>query len=201
MAQIFKRGNTWSYRVWIDHTHSKSKGGFKRKPDAIAAARELELKKDKKLFLSKVSERTLCGALMIKLYEQLRNSKYSNYYVDVEYNRNNKKIKTCRIENDKNQSKEININCDLIVHSRGNDSLQDNLIAIEMKKSSRARLDKNNDRNRLISLTKECNVYETSQYVCNYKLGIYYEINFVINNIHLEFYYKGQKVFEQKIKY
>lgn len=49
MAQIFKRGNTWSYRVWIDHTHSKSKGGFKRKPDAIAAARELELKKDKKL--------------------------------------------------------------------------------------------------------------------------------------------------------
>lgn len=159
------------------------------------------IKKDKKLFLSKVSERTLCGALMIKLYEQLRNSKYSNYYVDVEYNRNNKKIKTCRIEDNKNQSKKININCDLIVHSRGNNSLQDNLIAIEMKKSSRARLDKNNDRNRLISLTKECNVYETSQYVCNYKLGIYYEINFVINNIQLEFYYKGQKVFEQNIKY
>ena len=30
------------------------------------------IKKDKKLFLSKVSERTLCGALMIKLYELMK---------------------------------------------------------------------------------------------------------------------------------
>ena len=50
MAQIFKRGNVWAYRVWIDSKHSKSKGGFKRKLDAQRAATELEDKKNKNLF-------------------------------------------------------------------------------------------------------------------------------------------------------
>lgn len=45
MAQIFKRGNSWAYRVWIDSKHSKSKGGFKRKSDAQLAATELEMQK------------------------------------------------------------------------------------------------------------------------------------------------------------
>lgn len=49
MAQIFKRGNVWAYRVWIDSKHSKSKGGFKRKADAQKAALELEVKKSKNL--------------------------------------------------------------------------------------------------------------------------------------------------------
>lgn len=49
MAQIFKRGNVWAYRVWIDSKHSKSKGGFKRKLDAQRAATELENKKNKNL--------------------------------------------------------------------------------------------------------------------------------------------------------
>ncbi|MDK1716590.1 tyrosine-type recombinase/integrase [Dellaglioa algida] len=45
MAQIYRRNNLWTYRVWLDHKHSKSKGGFKRRKDAQDAALELELKK------------------------------------------------------------------------------------------------------------------------------------------------------------
>jgi hypothetical protein len=80
----------------------------------------------------------------------LDNTDYSNYYVDVDYNRNNGKVKT--IINENMQVK--NINCDLIVHSRCENIHKDNLIAIEMKKSSRRKAEKDKDRNRLIALTK-----------------------------------------------
>ncbi|WP_436644790.1 hypothetical protein [Latilactobacillus sakei] len=54
MAQIFKRGNAWAYRVWIDSKHSKSKSGFKRKMDAQRAAAEVEqLKYDGELNTNK----------------------------------------------------------------------------------------------------------------------------------------------------
>ena len=33
-------------------------------------------------------ERSLCGALMTELYEVLKATKYFDYFVDVEYNRN-----------------------------------------------------------------------------------------------------------------
>ena len=36
----------------------------------------------------------------------------------------------------------VTINCDLIVHSRGQNTLQDNLIALEMKKSTGRQKDK-----------------------------------------------------------
>lgn len=44
--------------------------------------------KNTMLFETRVSERTLCGALMIELHEVLKGTKYSDYFVDVEYNRN-----------------------------------------------------------------------------------------------------------------
>ena len=51
-------------------------------------ANRLFLKNNIVLFETKVSERTLCGALMIELHEVLKNTRYFNYYVDVEYNCN-----------------------------------------------------------------------------------------------------------------
>ena len=158
------------------------------------------LKKDKLLFDLKVSERTICGALMNKIYDRLKNSSYSDYYVDVEYNRNRnhrKKIKTCYIITN-NRYEEITINCDLIVHSRGQNAKQDNLIAIEMKKSNRLKAEKIDDKYRLISLTN--NNYSLPEHVCKYKLGIYYELNFNRNTIFLEYYYKGEKITEDTIK-
>lgn len=46
------------------------------------------LRNNRMLFETKVSERTLCGALMLELHEVLRKTRYFEYFVDVEYNRN-----------------------------------------------------------------------------------------------------------------
>ena len=111
---------------------------------------------DKALFWSQVSERTLCGALMLHLHDIISmDNTFAGYHVDVEYNRNKGNIKTIQKEISDNQREIIPINCDLIVHSRGECIQQDNLIAIEMKKSHRTRKEKDNDRARLVALTKD----------------------------------------------
>ena len=49
------------------------------------------------MFQTQVSERTLCGALMIEIHEELKRTKFSDYFVDVEYNRNiGGKLKTLK---------------------------------------------------------------------------------------------------------
>ena len=45
------------------------------------------LKVNQILFQRKVSERTLCGALMLALNDVIRKKGYEGYFVDVEYNR------------------------------------------------------------------------------------------------------------------
>ena len=84
------------------------------------------------LLESQVSERTMCGQFQIALNDLIRKDvQYGKYYVDVEYNRNvGRRIK--RIRNGRYE--QVNITCDLIVHSRGGNLKQDNLIALEMKK-------------------------------------------------------------------
>lgn len=79
--------------------------------------------------MSNVAERSLCSTLAQCLYLEIRHSKYSRYYVDIEYNRNNGRVKT--IYND--DLKIVTIICDLIVYSRGEIVAKDNLIALEMK--------------------------------------------------------------------
>ena len=154
------------------------------------------IKKNTRLFASQVSERTLCGALMLNLFEVMKKTKYQNYYPDLEYNRNGDAIKTIKDE----QEQRIEITCDLIVHSRGENSHQDNLIALEMKKSTRLETDKQKDRERLRSLTKDdiAGLYPVAgilpEDVCGYVLGIYYEIDFVQAQILIEYYYKGRKI-------
>ena len=83
---------------------------------------------------------------------------------------------------------------------------QDNLIAIEMKKSNRPKKEKNDDRRRIIALSKDrygdvlSNDGETlPEHVCRYKLGIYYEINFSKKFILLEYYYRGNLEVEEKV--
>lgn len=101
------------------------------------------------------SERTLCGALMIEIHEELKRTKFSDYFVDVEYNRNiGGKLKTSKKTIKGLDEQIVTINCDLIVHSRGQNVLRDNLIALEMKKSTGRKVDKDKDRNRLECLTK-----------------------------------------------
>ena len=158
------------------------------------------LEQDIGLFKSGVSERTLCGALKGHLDVVKVGTDFENYYADVEYNRNkNGTIKTCFPLDEDGHYKSVTINCDLIVHSRGENVRQDNLIAIEMKKSNRPKKEKNDDRRRIIALTKDSydDVWSFDsetlpEHVCRYKLGIYYEICFSKKLILLEYYYNGK---------
>ncbi|WP_225748949.1 hypothetical protein [Paraeggerthella sp. Marseille-Q4926] len=151
------------------------------------------------LFEVEVSERTLCGALMICIHELIsRNGAYSGYYADVEYNRNEGDLKTiCKTMRGADGGV-VRITCDLILHSRGHHPEQDNLIAMEMKKSSGHPEDKDKDRERLRALTKDSyddvwvyDGYSFPEHVCRYVLGVYYEINFSDNDILLEYYRQG----------
>lgn len=78
------------------------------------------VRKNVLLFKTQVSERTLCGALMIELHEVLKETQYSDYFVDVEYNRNvGGTLKTLKKTIQGLDEQIVTINCDLIVHSRG----------------------------------------------------------------------------------
>lgn len=160
------------------------------------------LQQDRALFSSQVSERTLCGALMLQLNDCISEDEdLTGYYVDVEYNRNKGGIKTIRKTIVGEQEQIIPINCDLIVHSRGECVEQDNLIAIEMKKSNRPLPEKDKDRERLVALTKDSfnDVWafdgrNLPEHVCRYVLGVYYEINYRRKLISIEYYRTGQLV-------
>jgi hypothetical protein len=152
------------------------------------------LVKERNLVLSGVSERALCGSLMVFIKDRIRESNFSRYYADVEFNRNDGKIKTIR----NNSEQVITITCDLIVHSRGEIIEQDNLIALEMKKSTATQEEKDKDRERLIALTKDSidNLWSYDgtcfpEHVCRYKLGIYYEINLSKTKGKIEYYKQG----------
>ncbi|NIK22888.1 hypothetical protein [Paenibacillus lupini] len=165
-------------------------------------ANNLFLLEQSKLIISGVSERTLCGALMIYLHDQIKETTYSGYYVDIEYNRNNGKLKTIINEN----VEVIRINCDIIIHSRGENINKDNLIAIEMKKSVSGKKEKIKDKNRLIALTKDSfddiwafDGTNFPEHVCGYRLGVYYEVNAVNRNVLIEYYLKGKLFITKEI--
>lgn len=137
------------------------------------------------LLKRELSERCLCGALMYELNKQLEKNACNNYYADIEFNR--------AFENTINNVKHLpdeegttkRVFPDIIVHSRGKVT-PDNLLALEMKKSTARREAKERDKNRLSLLT--------SSYPYKYKLGVYYEINPKKRQILVEFYKTGRKI-------
>lgn len=150
----------------------------------------------KGLILSGVSEQCLCGSLMTYLRYRLDESQFSNYHVDVEYNRNyDGRIK--KILND--NIVEVTINCDIVVHGRGEQDVE-NLIAIEMKKAHHSQVAKDNDRKRLIALTSPIDdpsvhlIQDTNfpVYVRGYLLGVFYEVDASKNEINIEYYQRGE---------
>ncbi len=169
------------------------------------------IRKNIMLFKSRVSERTLCGALMLELHEVLKGTRFYDYFVDVEYNRNiGGRLKTLKKTIRGLDEQIVTINCDLIVHSRGLNMLCDNLIALEMKKSTGRQVDKDNDRNRLECLTRspEQDVWSYGgkalpEHVCGYGLGIYYEVNFRRKIVLIEYYMEGccYHQYEMRIDY
>ncbi len=175
--------------------------------DLFENANRVFLQEEQNLFITQVSERTLCGALMLHIHDIIKdNDSYTGYYTDVEYNRNQGGIKTIRKTIQDIHEEIIPINCDLILHSRGEIVEQDNLIAIEMKKSNASAREKQKDRERLIALTKDSfnDVWAWDnnfpEHVCRYVLGVYYEINYRRNLISIEYYRNGQLAHSYTLK-
>ena len=98
----------------------------------VDSARKSFNDKEKYLIKANLSERCICAKFASHLEKVLSNSIYKDYNVDVEYNRG--------IRDDHYVKKAIGgvgrATVDLIVHKRETD---DNLICIEMKKSSKPR--------------------------------------------------------------
>lgn len=97
-----------------------------------------------------LSERCICAKFASYLEKTVLASEFSEYTVDVEYNRGSKGNEYAAKEL---QGKKIVV--DLIVHKRGYfaESGFDNLFCIEMKKSYKSRSDMTADKNRLRLLT------------------------------------------------
>ena len=152
---------------------------------------------------SGVSERNWCGRLAIYMTTKLGEYGLSNYYADTEYNRK-QDVLVKTILDDKEEV--VKIQCDLIIHSRGEIMGADNLIAIEMKKSTRPRAEKEADRKRLMAMTKDSYdgiwSYDGKthpEHVCGYKLGVYMIVNIARRTCKLEYYEHGRKVHERTL--
>ena len=158
--------------------------------------------KEKRNIISGISERNLCGRLSIYLESLLEKYGLKSYYTDTEYNRKqNERVKTILDEN----MEVVTINCDLILHSRGEKMGNDNLIAIEMKKSTRPEEEKLSDKLRLRALTKSSydDIWSYDgkahpDHVCGYQLGIYIEIDIDKRNYLVEGYIGGKKKLETR---
>ena len=163
---------------------------------------------DLKIIRANANERTLCGRLSIHMHCLLHEYDcLKGYYVDVEYNRKHG-LEDCYGVVDPNRKYDghIKTRCDektggsrkivsdIILHSRGRPVQRHNLIAIEMKKSTRSKKDRNEDRERLEALTKEFDEKNPSEHVCDYQLGFYIEL---LNTRRVRFlferYERGQK--------
>ena len=144
--------------------------------DIFEKAKNEFLEKEKAIIKNDTNERTLTQRLAFYLELQLRkNIKYENYSVDCEYNRKEEDIK--RLKFGKNTDKK-EIYPDIIVYQR---KIKNNLIAIEMKKTTSRNTDKIKDIEKLEALTDRKNDY-------HYTLGIYFELDITDNNNIINFF-------------
>ena len=150
--------------------------------DIFEKAKHEFLEKEKAIIKNDTNERTLTQRLAFYLELQLRkNIKYENYSVDCEYNRKEEDIK--RLKFGKNTDKK-EIYPDIIVYQR---KIKNNLIAIEMKKTTSRNTDKIKDIEKLEALTDRKNDY-------HYTLGIYFELDITDNNNIINFFVDGEVI-------
>jgi hypothetical protein len=144
-----------------------------------------------------VNERNSCGRLAIYLDRVASEAGLAGYFADTEYNRKHGgQIKTILDGN----RQVITINCDLILHSRGVNIAEDNLIAVEMKKANRPAREKAADRNRLRAMTKSSfdDIWSNDgtthpEHVCGYRLGVYIELHSTDRVANLEYFMRGEQ--------
>ena len=169
--------------------------------DLFDESTDIFLEDEVENILDNIAERNLCGRLAIYVSQKLAENNITGYYADPEYNRKQGgQVKTI-LDDEMNV---VTIQCDLIVHSRGRNIEQDNLIAIEMKKSTRPEAEKEADRKRLRAMTKDSydgiwsfDGQTHPEHVCGYIIGVYMIINLAQRTCLLEYYQHGNLVDER----
>lgn len=154
-------------------------------------------KKEISSILNDVSERNLCARLAMHFEHHMREIGLNGYYADPEYNRKQEgRVKTILSGN----MEVVQITCDLIIHSRGEIPVKDNLIAIEMAKINKSSGDVLSDRQRLMALTKSS--YDEiwsfdgetlPEHVCGYIKGLYLIIDSKNRQAKVEHYAQGME--------
>jgi hypothetical protein len=145
--------------------------------------------------LEGVNERNNCGRMSIYLQQVAHQHGLASYFADTEYNRKqNGAVKTIL----DGQMKVIPINCDLLLHSRGQIVAEDNLIAVEVKKRDSPKGEKEKDRDRLRALTRASydDIWSNDgvtlpEHVCGYELGVFVELDRTKRVCRFEYYRKG----------
>jgi hypothetical protein len=165
---------------------------------AFSKALEKFLLSESRNIESGTSERNLCARLAMHMEAEATSSNITGYYADVEYNRKQEgRVKTILDEN----MEEVAITCDLILHSRGESVLEDNLIAIEMKRSTHSTEATDSDRRRLRAMTKSSfdDVWSADgianpEHVCGYRIGYLLVLNIPQRTVAVEEYAGGEFV-------
>jgi len=155
--------------------------------------------------LKGTSEQNLCGRLALILERGAHEAGFEQYRADVEYNRKHEgEVKTILDE----QLQVVRIIPDIILHSRGERVEDDNLIAIEMKRTAHRDSEKEKDRARLRALTKASydGVWSADgvthpEHVCGYKLGYYIELDSEARRFRIEEYQAGNQSDEREVEF
>lgn len=138
------------------------------------------------LIRNDLSERCICARFAMHLTEALKGTEYSDYLVDVEYNRgmDGHERAAKRIEN-------APITVDLIVHKRGIHCRWgfDNLICVEMKKTTDRRGYKD-DEVRLMAMTDSAHGF-------HYKLGVMLAVDMVGNKLRIKSLITGGQIVQE----
>jgi hypothetical protein len=156
------------------------------------------LERETKNVLNGTAERNLCACWAPLLENTAVEAGFEGYRGDADYNRmQDGRVKVMLVDG----LTEVSIVCDLILHSRGEIPACDNLVAIEMKRSTRPEQEKVSDRLRLRTLTRSSydgiwstDGYTLPEYVCGYKLGYYLEFDVKGRFFLIEEYVDGEMV-------
>jgi hypothetical protein len=164
--------------------------------DLYYKAFETFLVEERSNILNGTAERNLAARLGYIMERFKEHFGFAGYYADPEYNRmQDGRIKVMLDEN----LVEIRIQCDLLLHGRGERGPRENLIAIEMKKSGRPPEETLDDQRRLRALTTPPGPNTWSgdgetfpEYVCGYQLGILVELDISRTRYRVEEYRSGR---------
>lgn len=151
--------------------------------------------------LEGVNERNNCGRMSIYMQQLANESGLHGYYADTEYNRKQHGAVKTILDGD---MKVVFINCDLLLHSRGQIVAADNLFAVEVKKRDAPNHEKEKDWERLRALTKmsydgiwSADGIALPEHVCGYVLGVFVELDRRNRICRYEYYRDGAKYEER----